>query len=66
MSKHWLFIPLERIEQIVHGDNSMGICLTCGKEQGECEPDARAYKCSSCGANDVYGAEEIALMGYVK
>jgi len=38
-----------------------GFCLICGNEQGNTEPDARRYKCESCGERQVYGAEELAL-----
>ena len=36
-----------------------GFCIRCGEEQKECEPDAQAYECDECGANAVYGAEEL-------
>ena len=36
-------------------------CLICGEEADGCEPDARNYKCESCGAEQVFGAEEIIL-----
>ena len=48
---------MRRIETL---DNP-GICLICGNEQGGCEPDARNYTCESCGAEQVYGAEELIL-----
>jgi hypothetical protein len=38
-----------------------GLCLSCGNEQGGCEPDARRYRCESCGAKQVFGAEELLL-----
>jgi hypothetical protein len=40
-----------------------GFCLACGAEQDGCEPDARRCECESCGARQVYGAEELLLMG---
>lgn len=55
---------LEAIEEA--SDNMCGFCLACGAEKECCEPDARKYKCDECGKNLVYGAEELALMGYVK
>jgi hypothetical protein len=39
-----------------------GICLACGEETDGCEPDARNYRCDSCGMMAVYGAEECLLM----
>ncbi len=38
-----------------------GFCIKCGCEHHECEPDARKYKCESCGERAVYGAEELLL-----
>lgn len=38
-----------------------GFCITCGNEQGGCEPDARGYTCESCGTPTVYGADELLL-----
>ena len=30
-----------------------GFCLSCGNEQGGCEPDARRYQCEACGERQV-------------
>lgn len=42
-----------------------GFCLACGAIADGVEPDARKYKCESCDAEKVYGAEELVLMGLV-
>ncbi len=42
-------------------DDYIGICIRCGQEQEGVEPDARKYECDSCGANAVYGAEELLM-----
>ena len=55
---------LEEIEEA--SANDCGFCLACGAERENCEPDARKYRCESCGHHAVYGAEEIALMGLLK
>lgn len=52
-------------ERIVHAcerrmDNP-GICIACGGDADDCEPDARKYKCEICGEWAVYGAEELAI-----
>lgn len=39
-----------------------GFCLSCGNEQGGCEPDARRYECEACGEKQVYGAEELLIL----
>ena len=38
-----------------------GLCVACGNEQGNTEPDARKYRCEACGERAVYGAEELLL-----
>ncbi len=52
-------ITAERVERLVEADDHLGICLACGVEAHGVEPDARGYKCESCGAYKVYGAEEL-------
>ena len=41
----------------------LGYCLNCGEERSSCEPDACEYSCKACGENQVYGAEELLMMG---
>lgn len=56
---------LEQVEEAMR--NETGFCLACGEETADmAEPDARALKCESCGALQVYGAEELVVMGRVK
>jgi hypothetical protein len=55
---------MARIEEA--SEDQCGICLACGHTQECCEPDAREYRCDSCKRNQVYGAEELILMGRVK
>ena len=43
-------------------DDNAGFCLACGDEAYGCEPDAEKYTCESCGAAQVYGAEQCLLM----
>ena len=40
-----------------------GLCLACGALRDCCEPDARRYRCEECNENQVYGANEIMMMG---
>jgi hypothetical protein len=58
-------IALSRVEEVLASDESTGFCLACGADQEGCEPDAREYRCESCGARQVYGAEEVLVMGAV-
>ena len=55
-------ITLDRIVAMVERDDMEGICIACGSEQGNVEPDARRYPCEACGQRKVYGAEMILLM----
>jgi hypothetical protein len=54
-------ITIEQVMEAIESGDSMGFCLACGEEAYGVEPDARKYKCESCGQNKVYGAEEILI-----
>lgn len=58
-------IPFERIEEAMRSDSNTGFCLECGEEADGCEPDAEHYLCEACGAAEVFGAQEILMMGMV-
>lgn len=47
----------EAVERAMTSLDNPGFCIDCGHEQDGCEPDARKYKCESCGKRAVYGAE---------
>lgn len=49
----------EAVERYHSSLDNPGFCLTCGIEQGGCEPDAREYECEACGEPTVYGAAEL-------
>ena len=55
---------LQAAEEQMFGDGNAGFCRACGEERDGCEPDARRYPCDACGANQVYGASELIMMGY--
>lgn len=38
-----------------------GICLACGADAEDVEPDACTYECEVCGEKAVYGADELAM-----
>jgi hypothetical protein len=44
-------------------DLQSGFCIGCGAMQECCEPDAREYRCEDCKQNQVYGTEELVIMG---
>lgn len=55
-------IDTDRIVEAIESGDYMGFCLACGEEAYGVEPDARGYECESCGAHEVYGAEELLMM----
>ena len=52
--------PDDLIDAVSRDDNT-GFCLECGNEQLGVEPDARGYRCQSCGVRRVCGAEAILI-----
>ena len=38
-----------------------GLCIECGAEQDDCEPDDMNLECRTCGESGVYGSDELAL-----
>ena len=55
-------LSVDEILEVAMEDDSQGFCMACGEIADGVEPDARGYKCESCGASKVYGAEELVLM----
>ena len=60
------------VMRAIHSDQTSrhyvghGWCLACGKKVTGVEPDAVNYTCPRCQADEVFGAEEILMMGDVK
>ena len=52
----------EAIERQLDSLDNPGICIACGADHDECEPDARNYECYECGENKVFGASELLFM----
>jgi hypothetical protein len=38
-----------------------GVCIVCGAEAHGVEPDARRYRCESCGCKGVWGPHELLM-----
>jgi hypothetical protein len=61
-------VTAERVIQLVEQYHSSldnpGICLACGEDAMDCEPDAERYECEYCEKRAVYGAEQILMCGY--
>lgn len=55
-------LSIDRIMEAAENGEDMGFCLACGAENDGVEPDARKYECDECGAEKVYGAEELLMM----
>lgn len=47
-------------------EDYIGICLHCGHEQSQCEPDARNYTCEECDLPQVFGTEQLMLEGKIE
>lgn len=60
------FPTIEWCREVSEGRNTTGWCIACGEEADCVEPDARKYLCNCCFTRNVYGAEELALMGAVR
>lgn len=52
----------EAVERHATSLDNPGFCLICGNEQEGVEPDATNYECEACGAEQVFGAEELMLL----
>ena len=57
-------IDADEIMRAVQDDEMVGFCRSCGEMADGVEPDAEKYECECCGENQVYGAEQLLLMGY--
>jgi len=53
---------MEAAERQMRSLDNPGLCLDCGQENDECEPDTRNRRCQFCGRYSVFGAEELAMM----
>ncbi len=56
-----VMISQKRIMHAIESGDSVGFCQACGAEAFGVEPDARNYRCESCGMPEVYGAEELLI-----
>jgi hypothetical protein len=56
-------ITLKQIMSAIESEEYAGFCLACGEQADGVEPDARNYECESCGESQVFGAEELLIMG---
>jgi predicted RNA-binding Zn-ribbon protein involved in translation (DUF1610 family) len=54
---------LKKLMAAAESGDYLGFCTACGAEAEGVEPDAREYDCDACGKPNVYGAEELIMMG---
>jgi hypothetical protein len=47
-------------------ENCGGFCIECREPTYGVEPDARRYRCESCGEDAVYGVEELLIRGFIE
>jgi len=43
-------------------EQHFGLCIACGNDQYNCEPDAANYTCGNCGQRKVYGTANLLMM----
>jgi len=63
MDKNTKLDPDEIISAVERDDN-IGFCRSCGNESMNVEPDAEHYPCESCEKKEVFGAQQLLIMGY--
>ena len=57
----------DAIQASLFGDGSTGFCNSCGYHHVDnMDPDTRNYPCDACDLPQVFGAEELLQMGYLK
>jgi hypothetical protein len=54
-------VIMEACERHAVSLDNPGFCLICGNEAEGVEPDTRNYVCDSCGAPQVFGADELLI-----
>ena len=63
MKKPGLKTIIRAAKAATYGDGDYaGWCVKCWKKAYGVDPDARKCTCENCGADKVYGAEELVLM----
>jgi hypothetical protein len=55
-------VILEACDRHATSLDDPGFCLICGNEASGVEPDAQNYTCETCGAEQVFGAEELLIV----
>jgi hypothetical protein len=55
-----------QIARSITGNEDQGLCRNCGSVAENVEPDACNYKCEACGKSEVFGLEELLLMGEIE
>ena len=53
---------IDAVDRRMNDLDNPGFCLICGSEADGVEPDARNYTCEACGAEQVFGADELLLV----
>jgi DNA-directed RNA polymerase subunit RPC12/RpoP len=59
----WIVQSIADVMAAIENDSNSGWCIKCGANADGIEPDASKYACADCGARQVYGAEQLMLMG---
>jgi len=57
---------MDQIESSEFSLDSPGVCLACGDEAYDCEPDTEHRQCESCGQHAVFAFAECGVRGWIK
>jgi len=49
------------IDALESGADMQGLCIRCGADAYNVEPDAEQYRCEYCGERAVFGLEQLVL-----
>lgn len=62
-----LMFLLSESEYAAMDDECIGLCVICGEERSQTEPDAENYPCASeeCLQEKVFGVPQLLIMGQV-
>ena len=61
MAKKQSVVTIEQVMEAIESGEYAGFCIACGEQADGVEPDARNYRCESCGERKVFGAEELLI-----
>jgi hypothetical protein len=65
INKQWMVVLEDENEIWALDEEHFGMCMKCGNDQYNCEPDATGYTCEACEKPAVYGVMHLAMGGRI-